>query len=309
MVLVRGRKGGNMSIVDSKRKINRDALAAYIEQTKSRSVLLSKEEEFELAREYLRTRDPAIREMLVRANLRLVVKIAHEHLFGQYERLLDLIQEGNLGLLRGIERFDPERGMKLSSYAAWWIRAYILKHIIENARMVKIGTTAAQRRLFYSLGREKRRLERMGISPDAKKIAERLGVRVRDVEQMEQRLGSSDASLDAPRLVGDEDERTLYSSIASAADLVDEVFEHEEMLAILRRELPRFKQGLDSREVAIVEQRWEKEAPDTLDVLGKQLGVSRERVRQLEEKIKAKIRRHLRHYMNEEDKEDDLESE
>src|SRR5262245_60115140 len=176
--------------------VKHDPLAAYMAEIR-RIPLLSREEEQQLAEKYFETGDVAIARRLVTANLRLVVKIAHEYRRA-YRNLLDLIQEGNIGLLQAMRKYDPFRGVKLSSYAAWWIRAYILKFILNNWRLVKIGTTQAQRKLFFNLRKEKEKLEQLGFRPEHKLLAERLDVTEDEVAEMERRLEGPDASLDAP---------------------------------------------------------------------------------------------------------------
>ncbi len=158
---------------------------------------LDRDQEHELAVEYLATHDAKIAKQLVTSNLKLVVKLAHEYTRAG-KNLLDLIQEGNVGLVQAVEKYDPHRGVKLSSYAAWWIRAFILRAILHNARMVRLGTTATQRKLFFNLRKEKAKLERMGFVPTADRVAKAMQVPESEVLDMEQRLGAPDASLDAP---------------------------------------------------------------------------------------------------------------
>src|SRR5712691_11697206 len=151
-----------------------DAMQRYMAEV-SRHPLLTREEEHDLAVRFRETQDPRIAYRLVTANLRLVVKIAHEYRRA-HRNLLDLVQEGNVGLLQAVKKYDPYRGVKLSSYAAWWIRAYMLKFILNNWRLVKIGTTQAQRKLFFNLRKEKDKLEQLGFTPSPKMLAESLDV-------------------------------------------------------------------------------------------------------------------------------------
>ena len=172
------------------------SLSAYMHSLRNHPVL-SREEEHELAAHYAKTQEPSAARKLITANLRLVVKIAQEYRRA-HRNLLDLIQEGNVGLIQAVQRYDPFRGVKLSTYAAWWIRAYILKFILANWRMVRIGTTQAQRRLFFNLRRERERMEKMGIETDSRRLAAALDVSEGDVVEMERRLAASETSLDAP---------------------------------------------------------------------------------------------------------------
>jgi RNA polymerase sigma-32 factor len=182
-----------------------DPMQQYLREVQ-RHALLTADEEHALAVKYVGTGDVASAARLVTANLRLVVKIAYEYRRA-YKNIMDLVQEGNIGLMQAVKRYDPYRGVKLSSYAAWWIRAYILRFILNNWRLVKLGTTQAQRKLFFNLNKEKARLSAMGIEPSAAEIARRLGVEEQEVSDMDRRLSSGEMSLDAP--VGDTDGRPV----------------------------------------------------------------------------------------------------
>src|SRR5512133_3984532 len=179
-----------------------DPLRAYLAEV-ARHPLLSREEEHELAVRYRETGDVEAAYKLVASNLRLVVKIANEYRRAAFQ-VLDLVQEGNLGLMQAVKKYDPFKGVKLSSYAAWWIRAYIIRFIMDNWRMVKLGTTQAQRKLFFNLSKEREKLLARGIEPTPRLLAKNLQVEVKDVEEMSARMGSEDLSLDAP-LHGDEE--------------------------------------------------------------------------------------------------------
>jgi RNA polymerase sigma-32 factor len=183
----------------------RDPFQAYIREVQ-RYKLLTPDEEKTLTREYAETQDPEIARRLVTANLRLVIKLAYEYRRA-YKNMMDLIQEGNIGLMQAVKRYDPYRGVKLSSYSAWWIRAYMLRFILNNWRLVKLGTTQAQRKLFFNLNKQKAKLAAMGIDPTPKLIANRLGVKEKEVVEMDRRLSSSEASLDAP--LGDSEGRSV----------------------------------------------------------------------------------------------------
>src|SRR5919197_3565378 len=179
-----------------------DPLRAYMAEV-SRHPLLSRDEEHALAMRYHETGDFDAAYKLVASNLRLVVKIAHEYRRSAFS-LLDLVQEGNIGLMQAVKKYDPFKGVKLSSYAAWWIRAYIIRFIMDNWRLVKLGTTQAQRKLFFNLAKEREKLLAHGIEPTPRLLARNLQVEEKDVEEMSARMASEDLSLDAP--VGSEDE-------------------------------------------------------------------------------------------------------
>ncbi|MGC4090945.1 MAG: sigma-70 family RNA polymerase sigma factor [Polyangiaceae bacterium] len=189
-----------------------DALQQYMSEVQ-RHPLLTPDEEHALAVQYVKTQDMKTAARLVTANLRLVVKLAYEYRRA-YRNMMDLIQEGNIGLMQAVKRYDPYRGVKLSSYAAWWIRAYMLRFILNNWRLVKVGTTQAQRKLFFNLSKEKAKLTQMGIEPTHAEIAKRLNVEESEVVEMDRRLSRSDASLDAPVGEGDDSSTTRLDSFA-----------------------------------------------------------------------------------------------
>jgi RNA polymerase sigma-32 factor len=256
--------------------------------------LLSREEEHELAKEFVATQDPAIAKRLITANLRLVVKIAHEYRRA-HRNLLDLVQEGNIGLLQAVRKYDPMRGVKLSSYAAWWIRAYILKFILHNGRMVKIGPTQAQRKLFFNLRKEKDKLEKMGFEPDHKLLAERLDVTEAEVAEMDQRLSGGDSSLDAPLGSGEDgDSRTRMDVLPDApGSRPDAAVASSEFRTILRAKLEAFAKDLKGREEILFRERWLTDEPKTLQEIGDSFGISRERARQLEKRMLDRLREYL----------------
>jgi RNA polymerase sigma-32 factor len=253
---------------------------------------ISREEEHELAVRWREEGDVEAARRLVLANLRLVVKIAMEYR-RSWTNVLDLIQEGNVGLMQAVQRFDPLQGVKLSSYAAYWIRAYVLKYLIDNIRMVRIGTTRAQRKLFFRLNRERRELERQGFTAEPKLLAERLDVSEADVVDMQQRLAEADVSLDAP--VGREDGGATFGDFvrASGASAEAEVGDGE-LRRVFLDHVKRFAEDLDERERRIVEERILAEEPRTLQELGDEFGVTRERVRQLEARLVKRLREYLR---------------
>jgi len=268
------------------------SLSAYMRALR-RYPVLSREEEHALAARYVETQELSAARKLITANLRLVVKIAQEYRRA-HRNLLDLIQEGNLGLIQAVQRYDPFRGVKLSTYAAWWIRAYILKFILANWRMVRIGTTQAQRRLFFNLRRERERMERMGLETDSRRLAAALDVSENDVVEMERRLAASETSLDAPLRSEGLPGRTQGDLVqAGPGARPDLQVENGEFQELLHAKLEVFGAGLQDRERNIFRKRLLADKPTTLEQIGSDHGVSRERARQLEERLKKKLRQFL----------------
>ncbi|MBI3091360.1 MAG: RNA polymerase factor sigma-32 [Candidatus Tectomicrobia bacterium] len=268
-------------------------LERYFHEIK-RFALLSSEEEHELAVRFREHDDLEAAYRLITANLRLVVKIAMQYRQSQVQ-VLDLIQEGNLGLQEAVTRFDPYRGVKLSTYAAWWIRAYILKYLLDNWSLVRLGTTRAQKKLFFRLNREKKLLEQQGYAAGPKLLAERLKVREEDVVEMEQRLGSWEVSLDEPSHPGADlalVERLPTSHLGPEEQLAQQEFSdhvHENIL--------RFRDTLKENERLILDRRYLAETPATLQELGDELGVTRERARQIAARLLDKLKAYLRDEM------------
>jgi len=250
------------------------------------SPLLTLEQEQELAREYRRTGDRVIVQRLVESHLRLVVSIARQ-CCSRPGLLPDVIQEGCLGLMRAVEKYDPDRGIRLSSYAAWWIRAYVYQYIMANSRLMKVATTFAQRKLFFNLNRETERLRREGKEPDAKEIASRLNVPESTVIEMTNRLGARDVNFDTTGGVDSPDERRDGIVVPLRPD---EDVEKRQLHAAIRRKMEQVAKDLDPRERVIFEQRLIGENPITLRELGARFGISRERARQLEERLKNRLR-------------------
>jgi RNA polymerase sigma-32 factor len=267
------------------------ALVSYMRELR-RHPVLSREEEHRLACEYARTRDPRIANKLVVANLRLVVKIALGYRVPR-RNLPDLIQEGNLGLVHAVEKYDPQRGVRLATYASWWMRAHMLKYILSSARLVKLGTTQAQRRLFFGLRRERARLARVddGVV-ETKQLAARLDVSEKEVVEMERRLAGGETSLDTPTGAG-EDERPRRDVAVEEVMRPDRQCESFEFNEALTRSVGEFRSRLTGRDVVIFEGRFASEETTTLAEIADRFGVSRERVRQLEEHLKTRLRRHL----------------
>jgi RNA polymerase sigma-32 factor len=272
-----------------------DPMAAYMAEV-HRHPLLSREEEERLARRYRSTGDLDAAARLVSANLRLVVKLAHEYHRNPLS-LLDLVQEGNIGLMQAVKKFDPERGVKLSTYAAWWIRAYILRYIMDNWKLVKLGTTEAQRKLFFKLRQEQERLLKQGYEATPKLLAERLNVTEQDVVEMDQRLGPDEVSIDAP--VGEDGDGTRGDRIlpASGFPAADERLASEELKRLFHDKLEAFGKTLEGREKYIFEKRLTADEPMTLQEIGTHFGISRERARQIEAALVDRMREFVRSEM------------
>jgi RNA polymerase sigma-32 factor len=267
-----------------------DSFHRYMHEIR-RYGLLSREEEMELARRYKEEQDVEAGHRLVTANLRLVVKIAMGFYRFWSQQVLDLIQEGNLGLVHALQKFDPYRGVKFSSYAAFWIRAYMLKFLMDNWRLVKIGTTQGQRKLFFRLSKERERLESQGIEAEPKLLAERLDVKEEEVIDMTERMASPEAPLDEPR--GEDGRETYGQSLpAPEAELDERIFETERREAFLKM-LKEYRSALTGRKAFIFDQRIIREHPLTLQEIGRKFDISRERVRQIESLILSDIRKEV----------------
>lgn len=266
----------------------RDPVQRYLSEVRRYPVLTREEEQVE-SRKYV-DGDLSVEKLLVNSNLRLVVKIALEYQTSRVS-LLDLIQEGNVGLIHAVRKFDPDKGIRLASYAQWWIRAYVLKYLMDNYKLVKVGTTQAQRKLFYNLNKEKERLRRQGLNPTPALMARSLGVRQRDVIEMETRLGGRETSLDAP--LADGERGTLMDLLESDAVGADDSMARNEIDRSLKGHLDRFAADLAGRDVVIWNKRMVSDEPMTLQQLGDEFGVSRERARQLEARIIKKLTKYL----------------
>lgn len=270
-----------------------DPLQLYLYEIKKYR-LLTKEEETELAIRVRENNDEDAAYRLITSNLRLVVKIAMD--FHRYwtKSLLDLIQEGNLGLIQAVRKFDPYRGIKFSYYSSYWIKAYMLSFIMKNWKLVKIGTTQTQRKLFYNLAKEREKILSQGMMPETRLLAERLSVKEADIEEMTQRLGSGEVSINAPVGDGGKEE---YSSF-----LPDERLDTDDQLAemqgrtVLLNKLEEYRKRLKGKELDIFENRIMTDNPATLQELGDKYNISRERVRQ----IQARIVTNIKHWLSEE---------
>jgi RNA polymerase sigma-32 factor len=274
-----------------------DALSAYLREVQ-RHPLLTAEQTQTLAEKFVATQDARAAAQLVTANLRLVVKIAYEYRRA-YRNIMDLIQEGNIGLMQAVKRYDPYRGVKLSSYAAWWIRAYILRFILNNWRLVKLGTTQAQRKLFFNLRKKRAELQAMGIEPTDAEVAKQLNVPETEVTEMGARLAASEKSLDAP--IGDADGRATsrIDTMPSQVEGPEALMADSELHGLLKDKLATFRQTLagKDKDLAIFDERLVADEPLTLQELGDRFGISRERVRQLEQRLTGRLREYLRDEM------------
>ena len=265
----------------------RDPLQAYLSEI-SRYDLLTREEEIDLGKRIREQNDPDAAFIMATSNLRLVVKIALEFQKVWMQNLLDLIQEGNIGLMQAVQKFDPYKGVKFSYYASFWIKAYILKFIMDNWRLVKIGTTQGQRKLFFKLKKEKQKLIEEGFDPQPKLLSNRLGVTQQEIIQMEQRLNNWDLSLNSP--VRDDSETERIAFVSDNLATAEESLASEQMKHLLREKVEDFKEILNAREKDIFENRLFSDEPLTLQELGDKYDISRERVRQVEKAIVKKIK-------------------
>ena len=266
------------------------ALQQYLAEVRLHPYL-SKEEELRLFHEYRINGDRDAAVKLIMANLRVSISIAAEYLHTGADHM-DLIQEGNVGLMHAIKKFDPSKNVRFYAYAAWWSRAYILRYLLNNYRLVKIGTTQDQRKLFYNLKREKAKLEREGFAPDTKLLADRLNVRERDVIEMGQRLGNWELSLDQP--IGEDQEGSLLDVLPSQQVPADEQLAQNQLQTLFRAKLAEFVKTLDERDEDILRNRILSETPLTLDDLGAKYSITKERTRQLEARIIKRLRDYIK---------------
>ena len=262
-------------------------LDIYIAQI-NRYPILSADEEFRFAVKFKKYNDMEAAEMLVISNLRFVVKIAHE--YRNYGiKLADLIQEGNIGLMHAVKKFDPYKGYRLISYAVWWIRAYIQNFIIKSWSLVKIGTTQAQRKLFFKLGQAKKKLEALSQkNPEFGEIAESLGVKETEIAEMDQRLTYRDLSLDS--YIGQEGETSHLDHLTYEGEDQETSLIKKEEMDIVKRNIAGALTNLNERESYIVRNRIMTDKPKTLQEIGNKYNITRERARQIEKQALKKLR-------------------
>ena len=270
--------------------VSHTGLQRYLQEI-SQFPLLSKEETEELAVRYKETGDAEAAYKLVSSNLRLVVKVAMDFQKYWMQNFLDLIQEGNVGLVQAAKKFDPYREVKFSYYAAYWIRAYILKFIMDNWRMVKIGTTQAQRKLFFSLNKERKLLESQGFKPSTKLLAQRLNVKETEVIEMSQRMDNWDMSLESPVREDSNDEQKDF--IPHGGPSVEEVVAGREIKERMYDLLNELQKSLNDKEQMILQTRLLSDEPRTLQDIADIFGISRERVRQIEVNLLKKMKKYL----------------
>jgi len=264
-----------------------DPLQRYLSEV-SQHKLLTREQERELAIKVREHGDSEAAYIMVTSNLRLVVKIALEFQRVWMQNLLDLIQEGNIGLMQAVKKFDPYKNVKFSYYASFWIKAYILKFIMDNWRLVKIGTTQGQRKLFFKLRKEKQKLIDEGFDPKPKLLSERLGVSEREIVDMDQRLDGWDVSLDAP--VKDDSDTEKIEFLKTTVESAEDQVAKKEIEALITNKIKEFKKQMTQRELEIFEKRIFSDDPVTLQEIGDSYGISRERVRQVEKNILKRLK-------------------
>ena len=264
-----------------------DPLQRYLREI-NRHKLLTREEEKKLGKRIQENNDSEAAYTLITSNLRLVVKIAMEFQRNWMQNLLDLIQEGNVGLMRAVKKFDPYKNVKFSYYASFWIKAYILKFIMDNWRLVKIGTTQGQRKLFFKLKKEKQKLIDDGFDPKPKLLSEKLGVSEKEIVDMDQRLDGWDVSLDAK--VNDDSDTKRVEILNIDAASVEDQFAQKEVDALLHDVVDKFKKNMTDRELDIFNLRIFSDDPVTLQEIGDRYHISRERVRQIEKNIIKKMK-------------------
>ena len=274
-----------------------DPLLRYLADIRKYAVM-PPEEQQALAVKFRETGDIAIAKQLVTTNLRLVVKIAMEYR-SAYNNVLDLIQEGNVGLMKAVSNYDPYKGTRLSYYASWWIRSYILKFLLDNFRLVKVGTTQAQKKLFYNLMREKERLEAQGIHAGNKLLADTLNVKEKEVQEMSLRLSSRGGEYSIDQPMGDgEDQRSPRDSLVDMSESAEESVMKNQLQSILSDHISEFVKTLNEKERIIFQERMMSEEPKTLQEVADKFGITRERARQIESKVVEKLRKHMSLHMD-----------
>ena len=291
-------KGKKKSLVPAVRPEERlvplDPFAAYLQEAK-RYPILSEEEEKELAIRLTETGDVDAAYQLTTANLMLVVKIAMTFK-REWQNVMDLVQEGNIGLMKAVKNFDPFRGVRLSAYATWWIKSYILKYILDNWRLVRVGTTNSRRKLLFNLKKEKERLEREGFDPSTKLLAEHFGVDENEIIDVEASIGAVDVSMDTPTRA--DSSMTPAQSLSDGKSL-EKRAEIDQFREILQQKIEGFKSELKPGEIEILEKRVLSESPQSLQELGDERGVTREAVRQAEQRLLKKFRIYIEEQMPE----------
>jgi RNA polymerase sigma-32 factor len=269
-----------------------DPVARYIYEV-NQYPILTKEEEMELIKRYKENNDIEAAKKLLLSHLRLVVKIAFEYYNQYYASLFDLIQEGNVGLVFAIKKFEISKNVRFSTYAQWWIRAYILKYLMDNYSIIRIGHSRAEKRLFYSLSKAKEELAKMGYDTKSPKLlADILNEKVEDVIDMEKRLTENVISLD--QAVDDEGRKSIGESIVMPGENIEEEIIKKEMDEKLKSKLEEFRNKLNEREKVIWDKRLLSNSPLSLQELADEFNISRERVRQIENRIIKNLKKFLK---------------
>lgn len=272
---------------------NKNILSMYLNEVR-KYPLLSKEEEQRIARKFYDTKDPAAGELLVKSNLRFVVKVAAE--YSKFSnRMIDLIQEGNVGLMHAVKEFNPYKGNRLITYAVWWIRGYIQEFLMRQFSMVRIGTTANQRKLFYQLQKQKQELEKMSSPEKIHELSHQLGIPEDEVSEMVKRISSRDVSIDKP--VNDNPDAASLGSLLRKDDgslSMDDKLALDEQIGLLKEAIDKIRPSLSEKELIILEERVLNEEPLTLQEIGEKYKISREAVRQNEVRLINKIKSELK---------------
>lgn len=282
------KKSATPALIESSSKAisTTDPVQLYLNEIK-KYPLLTREQEQELAKKYYETKDPQIAQVLVTSNLRFVVKVAAEYSkFGS--KMIDLIQEGNMGLMHAVRDFNPYKGVRLITYAVWWIRGYIMEYLMKQYSLVKIGTTQNQKKLFYQLQKEKEALDALGDSPNLALISSRLGIPEDEVKDMANRLSGRDVSLNAP--LDDESKSTLMDVHSADLELPDESLSKKENVGHLSEAIESVRPFLNEKEKIILEERLLSDEPLTLQEIGEKYKITREAVRQAEARLMKKIK-------------------
>ena len=267
-----------------------DPLTAYLNEIRQYENLTENEEQ-ELAIKLQKSNDSDAAYRLTTSHLMLVVRIAMTFR-RQWQNMMDLIQEGNVGLLKAVKNFDPFRGVRLSSYATWWIRSYMLKYMLDNWRLVRVGTTNARRKLLYNLRKEKEKLENQGFTPTPKLLAEHFGVDESDVIDVQASLGAADVSVDTPMREGDESTPAMFLSDNTTAS-PEENAERNQFLQSLKQEIDGFRKGLKPVEQKILSERILSETPRSLQEIADDQNITREAIRQTEQRILKKFKTYV----------------
>lgn len=279
-------------VVKSSREItSTDPLTLYLNEVR-RYPLLTREQEFELAKKYFETKDPSAAETLVKSNLRFVIKVAAE--YAKFSsRMIDVIQEGNVGLMHAVKEYNPYKGARLITYAVWWIRGYIQEYLMRQFSMVRIGTTANQRKLFYQLQKQKQEFEKMTSPENISLLSHKLGIPEDEISEMAKRLSSRDVSLDKPVSNSENENATPLSNLLLREDgslPLDEQLALEEQISLLMQSVDSIRAQLSDKEIILLDERILSDEPLTLQEIGDKYKISREAIRQTEARLMKKIK-------------------